>query len=370
MKSFSNASFGRRGRVIRLLTASAAVTLMLTGCSAAAVEPTPTAVDFKVCLVSPTAKIVAGSPADQALDAIERAVLTRGVQFDEAYFTQTQSTGSYVAAMNRLVEGGCDFVLAATHRMSKAVHEAALANPKAKFALVDATLVNDTGESVDLANVIEINADVATQAFLAGYRAAGETKTGIVAAIGGDRLTPTTNILFAFKQGVSLFNSTNGTNVLLLGVSGVEPSGWAATSSWASAGKTARLASSYIDRGADVLMLATGTTEVSGLEAKLKESGTLLVSIDGVTTEVSGMGEGSTRLTDSTLAVIAKAIELPTFASIASALDGAFIAGESTVAVTGIDQEFAVSPSGDMTNSLREILEAINAGTLAIKQNS
>jgi basic membrane protein A len=350
--------------------AAIALTAMLTGCSAAAVEPTPTPVDFKVCLVSPMTSIVAGSPADQALDAIERAVLTRGVQFDDAYFTQTQSTGSYVAAMNSLVDGGCDFVIAATHRMSKAIHEAAVANPDAKFALVDAALVNDAGESVDLPNVKEITADVATQAFLAGYRAAGETKTGIVAAFGGDRLTPTTNILWAFKQGVALYNSSNGTNVLLLGVNGEQPSGWAATSSWANAGKTARLASSFIDRGADVLFVATGTTEVSRLEAKLQETGALLVSIDGVTTEVSGVSEGSTRLTDSTLAVIGKAIELPTFAAIASALDGAFVAGEATVAVTDIDQEFAVSPSGDMSNSLREILEAINAGTLAIKQNS
>ena len=350
--------------------AAIALTAMLTGCSAAAVEPTPTAVDFKVCLVSPTASIVAGSPADQTLDAIERAVLTRGVQFDAAYFTQTQSTGSYVTAMNRLVDGGCDFVLAASHRMSKAVHQAAEANPKAKFALVDAALVNDAGESVDLPNVIEITADVAAQAFLAGYRAAGETKSDIVAAFGGDRLTPTTNILWAFKQGVALYNSTNGTNVLLLGVSGEQPSGWATTSSWASAGKTARLATSFIDRGADVLFLATGTTEVSGLEAKLQESGTLLISIDGVTTEVSGVSEGSTRLTDSTLAVISKAIELPAFAAIASALDGAFVPGEATVAVAETDQDFAVSPSGDMSNSLREILEAINSGTLAIKQNS
>ena len=273
--------------------AAIALTVMLTGCSAAAVEPTPTPVDFKVCLVSPTASIVAGSPADQALDAIERAVLTRGVEFDEAYFTQTQSTGSYVAAMNSLIDGGCDFVLAASHRVSKAVHQAAVANPEAKFALVDAVLVNDDGVKVDLPNVIEISADVATQALLAGYRAAGETKTGIVAAFGGDRLTPTTNILWAFKQGVALYNSTNGTNVLLLGVSGEQPSGWAATSSWANAGKTARLASSFIDRGADVLFVATGTTEVSGLEAKLQETGTLLVSIDAVTTEVSGVNEGS-----------------------------------------------------------------------------
>lgn len=350
--------------------AAIALTAMLTGCSAAAVEPTPTPVDFKVCLVSPTTSIVAGSPADQALDAIERAVLTRGVQFDEAYFTQTQSTGSYVTAMNRLVDGGCDFVIAATHRMSKAVHQAAVANPEAKFALVDAALVNDAGESVDLPNVKEITADVATQAFLAGYRAAGETKTGIVAAFGGDRLTPTTNILWAFKQGVALYNSSNGTNVLLLGLNGEQPSRWSATSSWANAGKTARLASSFIDRGADVVFAATGTTEVSGLEAKLQETGALLVSIDGVTTEVSGVSEDSARLTDSTLAVIGKGIELPAFAAIASALDGAFVAGEATVAVTETDQEFAVSPSGDMSNSLREILEAINAGTLAIKQNS
>lgn len=350
--------------------AAFALAATFTGCSTAAVEPTPTPVDFKVCLVSPTTAIVAGSPADQALDAIERAVLTRGVQFDEAYFTQTQSTGSYVAAMNRLIDGGCDFVIAATHRMSKAVHQVAVAHADTKFALVDAALVDAEGDAVDLPNVKEITADVATQAFLAGYRAAGETKTGIVAAFGGDRLTPTTNILWAFKQGVALYNSTNGTNVLLLGVSGEKPTGWAATSSWASAGKTARLASSFIDRGADVLFLATGTTEVSGLQAKLQESGALLVSIDAVTTEISGLGEGSVSLTDSTLAVIAKAIELPTFSAIASALDKAFVAGEATVALTETDQEFAVSPSGDMSNSLREILEAINAGTLAIKQNS
>ena len=120
----------------------------------------------------------------------------------------------------------------------------------------------------------------------------------------------------------------------------------------------------------DVIVGTVHSGVAMAMAKAAKESGTLLVSIDGVTTEISGMGKGSTRLTDSTLAVIGKALELPTFASIASALDGAFVAGEATVAVTEIDQEFAVSPSGDMSNSLREILEAINAGTLAIKQNS
>jgi basic membrane protein A len=350
--------------------AAVALTLMLTGCSATAIEPTPTAVDFKVCLVSPSTTIASGSPTDQALDAMERAVLTRGVQFDEAYVTQTQSTGSYLAAMKTLIDGGCDFVLAASHRMAKAVHQAATANSDVKFALVDAQLVNDEGESVDLPNVVEITADVATQAFLAGYRAAGETKTGIIAAIGGDRLTPTTNTLWAFKQGVELYNSTNGTNVLLLGVSGSNPTGWASTSTWGNSRKTARLATTFIDRGADVVLVATGTSEVSGLADKLSETGALLISLDAVTTETSATFEGSPRLDASTLAVITKSIELPTFNAIASALDDAFAPGEAAVAITQTEQQFAVNPSGDMTSSLREILESINTGTLAIKQNS
>jgi basic membrane protein A len=344
------------------------ISALLSGCATAASEPKPTPIDFKACVVSPTPIVSAGSATEQALTALERAVLTRGIEFDELYITQTQSTGSYAAGMTKLIEGGCDFVMASGHRMAKAVHRAATEHPQTNFALVDASLTDENGLAVDLQNVIEINSDISTQAFLAGYRAAAETKTEIVAALSGDRLETSQNQIWAFKQGVELFNSTNGANVLLLGAFGQDQSSWASTSSWADPAKTARLATSFIDRGADVVFLNTGTSEVSGLAKMLENSEALIVSVDAVTRE--RQPEKAGLLPASTLAVITKQLEQPVFEAIESALDDAFVGGDALSAKAELLQEFAVSPSGDVQGALREILEALNNGTLMIKQNS
>ena len=54
-------------------------------------------------------------------------------------------------------------------------------------------------------------------AFLAGYLAAGTTKTGKVGTFGGINIPPVTIFMDGFYYGVQKYNADNGTNVEVLG---------------------------------------------------------------------------------------------------------------------------------------------------------
>ena len=50
-------------------------------------------------------------------------------------------------------------------------------------------------------------------AFLAGYAAAGVSKTGKVGTFGGINIPPVADFMVGFQEGVEYFNEQNGTDV-------------------------------------------------------------------------------------------------------------------------------------------------------------
>lgn len=52
---------------------------------------------------------------------------------------------------------------------------------------------------------------------MAGYAAAGSTKTGKVATWGGINIPPVADFMIGFEAGVKYYNEENGTNVEVLG---------------------------------------------------------------------------------------------------------------------------------------------------------
>ncbi|MEK9665441.1 MAG: BMP family ABC transporter substrate-binding protein, partial [Candidatus Nanopelagicales bacterium] len=105
------------------------------------------------------------------------------------------------------IQEGCNMVVTVGFLLGDATDAAAQANPDTDFAIVDYAY---EAPSPNLKGMV-----FATEqsSFLAGYLAAGMSKTGIVATYGGIPIPPVTAFMTGFYQGVQYYNNDVGTNV-------------------------------------------------------------------------------------------------------------------------------------------------------------
>ncbi|NKX51663.1 BMP family ABC transporter substrate-binding protein, partial [Arthrobacter deserti] len=99
-----------------------------------------------------------------------------GIQTREA---ESKAETDFVPTLDSMVQAGCNLTLTIGFLLGDATKAAAKENPDSHFAIVDYS----DPEFTD--NVKPIVYDTAQAAFLAGYVAAGTSKTGKVATYGG-----------------------------------------------------------------------------------------------------------------------------------------------------------------------------------------
>src|SRR5215208_4655379 len=93
--------------------------------------------------------------------------------------------------------------------MGAATEKIAAANASQQFGIVD--------YKAPQTNVYPMQFDTAQAAFLAGYLAAGYSKSGKVGTYGGMKIPPVTIFMDGFADGVAHFNKTKAKNVQGLG---------------------------------------------------------------------------------------------------------------------------------------------------------
>ncbi len=176
------------------------------------------------------------------------------------------STGETDLAPNvaQAVQSGCGFVLTVGYELADATLEEATANPDTHFAIVD--------ETVTAPNVKPILFDTAQASYLAGYLAAGVTKTGKVATFGGGNQPPVTLFMDGFVDGVAKYNEVHGTQVQALGWDKTAQDG-VFTGDFEDINKGKTVTQGFIDQGADVILPVAGQVGEGAASAAL-ESGT------------------------------------------------------------------------------------------------
>ena len=117
-------------------------------------------------------------------------------------------------------------------------------------------------------------------AFLAGYLAAGVSKTGIVGTFGGINIPPVTVFMDGFAAGVAFHNSAKGTNVQVLGWDPSAKEGLF-TGNFNSLDDGRAFAQNLYDEGADIVMPVAGPVGL-GSAALASELGTDNLKIIGV----------------------------------------------------------------------------------------
>lgn len=183
------------------------------------------------------------------------------------------STGETDLAPNvqQAVDSGCELIVTVGWELADATLTQAEDNPDLAFAIVD--------ETVEADNVKPVVFDTAQASFLAGYLAAGVSKTGIVATFGGGNQPPVTLFMDGYVDGVAEYNRAHGTAVRVLGWDKAAQDG-AFTGDFEDVNKGKALTESLIDQGADVILPVAGQVGEGATSAALERGGVSVIWVD------------------------------------------------------------------------------------------
>jgi basic membrane protein A len=232
--------------------------------------PPPAEAAFKACEVTDTGGIDDKSFNATAWKGIQDAMAEYGI--DGKYLESTQQT-DYEKNLKAVIDEGCNIIIPVGFLLGDATAAAAAAYPDAKFSIVDyaydPTIPNVLGQV--------FNTDEA--AFLAGYLAAGMSKTGKVATFGGMQIPTVTIFMDGFWAGVQHYNAQKGTNVEVLGWDPASQTG-SFTGNFDSKEDGRTLGLALMDEGADIIMPVAGPVG-EGTAAAAKERGNVwIIGVD------------------------------------------------------------------------------------------
>ena len=176
---------------------------------------------FRVGFVTDTGGIDDQSFNTTQWKGIERAQKELGV---EAKFIQSDEATQYEPNLTEFASQGYDLIIAAGFFLGGDLAKVAAQYPDVKFTIVDYTYPDAfgvpegvVGHSECIPNVMGQIFKTDQAAFLAGYVAAGMTKTGKLGYFGGAKIPTVTIFGVGFQAGMEHYNQVHGTNVVLIG---------------------------------------------------------------------------------------------------------------------------------------------------------
>ena len=254
---------------LRSVAIIGAALIALSGCSAAPDQAVgPTAAAFCARMVTNSGGLHDRSFNESSWAGLQKA--EKEYSMDAKVLVSTTET-DLVPNVDQAVQSGCGFVLTVGYELAPATEKAAKANPKTDFAIVD--------ETVDAKNVKPIIFDTAQAAYLAGYLAAGISKTGKVATFGGGNQPPVTLFMDGFADGVAKYNEVHGTTVETLGWSKSAQDG-VFTGDFEDTTKGFNFTQNFIGQGADVILPVAGQVGEGAAAAALAAGNVSLIWVD------------------------------------------------------------------------------------------
>jgi len=310
------------------------------------------AADFAACQVTDTGGIDDNSFNQTAWKGVEDAKEKLGVT---GRFLESQAETDYEANINSLLGGQCDIIITVGFLLGDATKNAAEANPDQKFSIVDFAY------DPEIPNVLGQVYATDEAAFLAGYLAAGMTKTGILGTFGGINIPPVTIFMDGFSRGAAYYNSQKGTNVTVLGWNPESREGLF-TNNFDSLDDGRAYAQNLYDEGADIVLPVAGPVGL-GSAALADELGIEKLKIIGVDADLYMTDPSKKHVY---LTSITKRMDSTVLGVIEAVMEGTFKGGVlvGTLANGGVN----LAPFHDMEalvpDELKAELEALRKGII------
>ena len=261
------------------LTLALLPALLVTGCATVPTESaTPTPATFSACLVADSKGLIDGGVNESAYSAIKEAVVSLGIGKSEKVLSAKATTDSATAALKAMVAKNCNVIVASGAVLRVATIRVAKENPDTTFVLLDDTLPTPEGTQI-ASNLKRVNFEAGQASILAGYLAAANSKTGLVATFGSFDRPAVRAAMQGFEQGVQLFNADTDADVVVLGAEGANtPWTFLNNSSNKAAGQA--MAKRFFDDGADVVYPAAGAAGLGAGLAAVGRADKFVIGVD------------------------------------------------------------------------------------------
>ncbi|MFC9897419.1 BMP family protein [Nocardia sp. NPDC127579] len=217
---------------------------------------------FRACMVTDAGGVDDKSFNESGWNGVKAAVDAN--KAISGSYRQSNSTADYEPNLRASADdAACGLVIGVGGLMADAITTVAKENPDKRFALVDS--------HVDLPNVYSMEFNAAQSSYLAGYLAAGTTKTGKVATWGGMQIPAVTIFMDGFAAGVAKYNQVHNTSTAVLGWDTQAQKGsFTGNFDDTSAGRS--LTENFLAQGADVVHPVAGPVGLGGASA-IKDTG-------------------------------------------------------------------------------------------------
>lgn len=319
----------------------------------------PAAAAFKACQVTDLGGVDDKGFNQTAWKGVQDAEKTLGV---EGKLLESKAETDYVPNINSFIKEKCDIIITVGFLMGDATKKAAEANPNLKFSIVDFAY------NPVIPNVLGQVFETDEAAFMAGYLAAGVSKTGVVGTFGGINIPPVTIFMDGFYRGVQYYNKKKGKDVKVLGWNPKTKKGLF-TNNFDSLSDGRDFAKNLNDEGADIVMPVAGPVG-QGSAALATELGPDKLKIIGVDVD---QYETDPDHKGVFLTSVLKRMDSTVVEAIKEAKDGTFKGGVTvgTLKNDGVglapfhDLDSAVSP--EMKKELKDIRQGIIDGSISVK---
>jgi basic membrane protein A len=240
---------------------------------------------FKVGYVTDTGGIDDKSFNTTQWKGIQRAVEELGV---EAKYIQSDEATQYEPNLTEFASQDYDLIFASGFFLGGDLAKVAAQYPDIKFTIVDYAYPDPFGVPEGIVGNAECIPNVQGQvfktdqaAFLAGYVAAGMTKTGKLGYFGGAKIPTVTIFGVGFQAGMEYYNQVHGTSVELVGWDNATGEGLF-TGDFGDLTKGKEATESLFDEGADIFMGVGGLIGSPGFDVARERGGYgVWVDVDG-----------------------------------------------------------------------------------------
>jgi basic membrane protein A and related proteins len=201
-----------------------------------------------------------------------QAAKAEASNIDPKYVAST-AEADYEPNLRQFTTQKCNFILAVGGLMADATKKVAAENTSSQFGIVDSKIAGAT-------NVFPMQFATDEAAFLAGYLAAGYSKSGKVATYGGLKISPVTVFMDGFVDGVAYYNKQKGKSVTVLGWDKAKQNG-TFSESFTDQNKGKSITNTFVAQGADIILpVAGGTGLGSGDVAKASGGKVSVIWVD------------------------------------------------------------------------------------------
>jgi basic membrane protein A len=247
------------GALALLAAACGSSTSGPSGSSSSSSSASAAAASLKGCMVIDTGGVDDRSFNQSSWEGMQQAKSADPSGVSIRYLTST-SPSDYTPNINAFIGQKCGIIVTIGFAMGPATQTAAKAHPNSKFAIVDFNY------TPPLKNVDALIFNTVQDSFLAGYLAAGMTKTGKVATFGGQKYPTVTIYMDGFWDGVQYYNQKHHKNVKVLGWSYKTQNG-SFTGDFTNQTKGLTLTNTFIQEGADIIFPVAGNVGLGAAKA-------------------------------------------------------------------------------------------------------